>query len=179
MKELNTNNIFLIGFMGTGKSTISECLSRMCGWEILEMDQQIVKREGKSIPAIFEEAGEAYFRKLETELLMEMRLKQNMIVSCGGGVPMRSGNVEEMKRNGSIVLLTAKPDTILERVCKNEERPLLAGHMNAEYIEKLMEERRERYEAAADFRVVTDHKSAEEISTEILKRIQEMGERDV
>ena len=165
-------NIFLIGFMGTGKSTVAKALKKETGAEIIEMDQLIAQRENLSIPKIFEEKGEAYFRNVETELLMELQSGEKTIVSCGGGVPMREKNVLEMKKSGKVVLLTALPETILERVRDNEDRPLLQNRKSVEGIRELMEQRREKYEAAADVMVATDGKSAETIAREILQTIQ-------
>ena len=165
-------NIFLIGFMGTGKSTVAKALKEKTGAEIIEMDQLIAQRENQSIPQIFEEKGEAYFRNLETELLMELQSGEKNIVSCGGGVPMRKKNVLEMKKSGKVVLLTALPETILERVKDNEDRPLLQNRKSVEGIRELMEQRREKYEAAADVMVATDGKSAETIAREILQTIR-------
>ena len=165
-------NIFLIGFMGTGKSTVAKALKKETGAEIIEMDQLIAQRENLSIPKIFEEKGEAYFRNVETELLMELQSGEKTIVSCGGGVPMREKNVLEMKKSGKVVLLTALPETILERVKDNEDRPLLQNRKSVEGIRELMEQRREKYEAAADVMVATDGKSAETIAREILQTIR-------
>ena len=165
-------NIFLIGFMGTGKSTVAKALKKETGAEIIEMDQLIAQRENLSIPKIFEEKGEAYFRNVETELLMELQSGEKTIVSCGGGVPMREKNVLEMKKSGKVVLLTALPETILERVRDNEDRPLLQNRKSVEGIRELMEQRREKYEAAADVMVATDGKSAETIAREILQTIR-------
>ena len=165
-------NIFLIGFMGTGKSTVAKALKKETGAEIIEMDQLIAQRENLSIPKIFEEKGEAYFRNVETELLMELQSVEKTIVSCGGGVPMREKNVLEMKKSGKVVLLTALPETILERVRDNEDRPLLQNRKSVEGIRELMEQRREKYEAAADVMVATDGKSAETIAREILQTIR-------
>ena len=123
-------NIFLIGFMGTGKSTVAACLSNDYGMEIIEMDQMIVEREEMSIPDIFAQKGEPYFRDAETNLLIEIQSKENAVVSCGGGVALREKNVEEMKKSGKIVLLNAKPETILERVKDDDNRPLLRGNKN-------------------------------------------------
>lgn len=164
-------NIFLIGFMGCGKSTVSAVLHKQYGMEVMEMDQIIVDREGMSIPDIFATYGESYFREIETKLLMEMESKMNVVVSCGGGVPMRERNVEEMRKNGKIVLLTARPETILERVKDNHDRPLLENNMTVEYIAELMEKRREKYEAAADLIVETDGKNAREICREIVSTL--------
>lgn len=173
------NNIVLIGFMGTGKSTISKYMSRMYGMEIVEMDQIIEEREGMSISNIFEKHGEEYFRNLETELLIEMQDKKNVIISCGGGVAMRERNVAEMKKIGKVVLLTASPETILDRVKDNDDRPLLNGNKNVEYIEKLMEARRKKYEAAADILVETDNKPAQEICEDMVRKLMELDGADV
>lgn len=176
MKTAFDYNIVLIGFMGAGKSTISERLSALYQMEVVEMDQLIAQREGMSIPEIFEKNGEEYFRNLETNLLIEMQDKKNVIISCGGGVAMRECNVIEMKKNGKVVLLTATPETILERVKENDDRPLLRGNKNVEYISQLMEVRRPKYEAAADLMVWTDHKSVDAICEEIVKKLREMEE---
>lgn len=165
-------NIFLIGFMGTGKSTVAKALKKETGAEIIEMDQLIAQRENQSISQIFEEKGEAYFRNLETELLTELQSGEKYIVSCGGGVPMREKNVLKMKKSGRVVLLTALPETVLERVKDNHDRPLLQNRKSVEGIRELMEQRREKYEAAADVKVATDGKSAETIAREILQTIQ-------
>ncbi len=157
--------------MGSGKSTVSRCLCDEYGYEGLEMDEEIVRREGMTIPEIFAQKGEACFREMETELLRELNDRTELVVSCGGGVPMRECNVREMKKNGRIVLLAAKPETILGRVKGSHSRPLLEGNMNVEYIRELMEKRKPKYEAAADFAIETDRRSAEEISREILRII--------
>lgn len=170
-RTLFTHNIFLIGFMGVGKSTVSDYLSKILASPQVEMDQVIVKKEQMSINKIFEEYGEEYFRNCETNLLIELQKRNNQIVSCGGGVAMREINVQEMKKNGRVVLLTASPETILERVKDSDERPLLRGRKNTEYISELMEIRRPKYSAAADVIVDTDNKSVEEIAEEIVAKL--------
>ena len=170
-RTLFTHNIFLIGFMGVGKSTVSDYLSKILASQQVEMDQVIVNKEHMSINKIFEEYGEEYFRNCETNLLIELQKKNNQIVSCGGGVAMREINVRETKKNGRVVLLTASPETILERVKDSDERPLLRGRKNTEYISELMEIRRPKYRAAADIIVDTDHKNVEEIAEEIVGKL--------
>ena len=155
-RNLFNYNIFLIGFMGAGKSTISDYLKNALAMDVVEMDQCIVERQGMSISDIFETYGEEYFRELETNLLIEMQSQSNVVVSCGGGVPMRERNVVEMKKNGRVVLLTAKPETILERVKDNHDRPLLENNKTVPFIADLMEKRRAKYEAAADIVIQTD-----------------------
>lgn len=175
-RKLFDYNIVLIGFMGAGKSTISDYLSTVFDMEIVEMDQLIADREEMSIPDIFATYGEEYFRNLETNLLIEMQDKKNVVISCGGGVPMRERNVVEMKKNGRVVLLTAKPETILYRVKDNHDRPLLEGNKNVDYIAELMEKRREKYEAAADIVIETDGKDKLEICEELVHRLRALDE---
>lgn len=178
-RKLFDYNIVLIGFMGAGKSTISDYLSTMFAMEVVEMDQLLSEREGMSISDIFETYGEEYFRNLETNLLIEMQSRQNVIVSCGGGVAMRERNVAEMKKNGRVILLEAHPETILDRVKDSDDRPLLNGHKNVEYIEQLMEARREKYEAAADIVVRTDNKSVLQICEDLIQKLLEMDGKHV
>ena len=172
-RNLFNYNIFLIGFMGAGKSTISDYLKNALAMDVVEMDQCIVERQEMSISDIFETYGEEYFRELETNLLIEMQSRSNVVVSCGGGVPMRERNVVEMKKNGRVVLLTAKPETILERVKDNHDRPLLENNKNVSFIADLLEKRRAKYEAAADIVVETDGKSELEICEEMIHRLRE------
>lgn len=169
-------NIFLIGFMGCGKSTVASEFSSHYGKKVLEMDQVIVEREEMDIPQIFETKGENYFRNLESKLLKEIQKTENQVISCGGGVGLREENVAEMKKSGYIVLLTARPETILERVKSDENRPVLKGRKTVEGITELMEKRREKYETAADITVLTDDKSVKEICLEIIAKLEEIGE---
>ena len=171
-RKLFNYNIVLIGFMGAGKSTISEFLKNSFAMEVIEMDQIIAEREGMTISDIFEVYGEQYFRNLETNLLIEMQSRSNVVISCGGGVPMRERNVVEMKKNGRVVLLTAKPETILNRVKDNHDRPLLEGNKNVSFIGDLMEKRREKYQAAADIVIETDGKDKLEICEELVHRLR-------
>ncbi len=173
-RKLFDYNIVLIGFMGTGKSTISDFLKKAFAMDVVEMDQIIAKRQGMSISDIFETYGEEYFRELETKLLVEMQSRSNVVISCGGGTPMRECNVVEMKKNGKVVLLTARPETILARVKDNHDRPLIENNKNVPFIAELMEKRREKYEAAADIIIETDGKSKLEICEEIVQKLRIM-----
>ena len=170
------DNIFLIGYMGTGKSSVAKFLSTEHGWDVLEMDDMIVQRQGMSIADIFEKQGEEYFRDVESNLIKEICLQQNKVVSCGGGVVLREQNVDEMKKRGSIVLLSASPETILERVKDDTSRPLLQGNKTIEFLSEMMEKRREKYENAADVVIQTDGKQIAEICNEIVEKIKVMGE---
>lgn len=175
-RKLFDYNIVLIGFMGAGKSTISDYLSTMFDMDIVEMDQVIAEREEMSIPDIFATYGEEYFRDLETNLLIEMQSHKNAVISCGGGAALRERNVAEMKKNGRVVLLTATPETIFERVKDSNDRPVLNGRKNVKGISELMEQRREKYEAAADIVINTDNKTVLQICEELVQRLQESEE---
>lgn len=162
-------HIYLIGFMGSGKSTVSRRLNRLMQVKELDMDAEIVRENNMTIKDMFEQFGEQYFRDKETEMLQKIADSSPVIVSCGGGTVLRRENVEIMKKSGVIVLLTASPKTIYLRVRHSRNRPILNGHMNVEYIASLMEKRRAVYEAACDICVPTDDKCPEQIAEEILE----------
>lgn len=176
-RKLFNYNIVLIGFMGAGKSTISEFLKTAFAMDVIEMDQIIAEREGMSISDIFEVYGEQYFRDLETNLLIEMQSRTNVVISCGGGTPMRECNVVEMKKNGRVVLLTAKPETILDRVKDSHDRPLIENNKTVSFIAELMEKRREKYEAAADIVIETDGKDELQICEELIHSLRQMDNK--
>ena len=162
------HNIFLIGFMGVGKSTIARILAKELQAELIEMDETIEAESGMTINEIFEVYGEAHFRDLETALVQRISKKGGAVVSCGGGAVLRKENVSLMKESGQIIFLSATPETIYERVKNSTNRPLLNGNMNVEYISELMERRRKLYEEAADVVIITDKKWKSEIVKEIL-----------
>ena len=163
------NHIFLIGFMGCGKSAVSAYMSKNYNIDVVEMDEEIVRREGMSIPKIFECKGEAYFRDMESQILQELEIQNPRVVSCGGGAILREKNVEIMRKSGFIVLLTAEPETILERVKNDNNRPLLKDNYNVKYIRELLEKRSSYYKKAADVIIKTDNKDIREICKEILE----------
>jgi shikimate kinase len=170
MSDTN-GNIFLIGFMGTGKTSVSKCLAKKSGMDVIEMDDVISEREGMSVSEIFRIYGEERFRDDETILIKEMAERKNMIISCGGGAPLREENVSSMKKSGLVVLLTASPETVLKRVAKSHERPILEGHKNVEFIRSLMEKRKEKYLLAADLIIDTNGKTIDLVASEIAKKL--------
>ncbi len=163
------HNIYLVGFMGTGKTTVSHALAKSLGFGEIDTDAQIVSQQGRSIKEIFASEGEGYFRTLETELLRQMQGQEKKVVSCGGGMVLQRENISLMKENGLVVLLTAEPETIFARVCQNSGRPLLDGKMDVAHIRELLGQRRPYYEEAGELVVRTDGRSPEEISEEIKK----------
>lgn len=166
--ETNKKNIFLIGFMGCGKSTMAGMLAEALDMELVEMDETIEAEEGRSINNIFATDGEQYFRDLETKLITRISDKGNMVVSCGGGAILRQENVDIMKKNGCVVYLCATPETIYKRVRNSTNRPLLNGNMNVEYISELMGKRIDKYEAAADYKISVDGKEKLQVLEELV-----------
>lgn len=167
---MKKDNIALIGFMGCGKTTIAEALERKLGMKTVDVDAEIVKRKGMEITDIFDAYGEEYFRDYETRTLKAILHEKGQIISCGGGAVMRSENVKALKHYATVVLLTATPKTTLERVKDSENRPILNGNMNTQYIEALMKQRKKHYEAAADLMIATDNKSVDEICDELIRK---------
>ncbi len=162
------NNIYLIGFMGVGKSAVASELQKKLSLPLIEMDQEIVDRQGMEISEIFAQHGEAFFRDLESDLIREIAQGDGAIVSCGGGAVLRKENVDRMQQSGMVVLLTAEPETVLARVGNSTHRPLLEGKMNVDAIRALMEQRRPAYEDACQYFVPTDGKRPAEIADGIV-----------
>lgn len=163
--------VYLIGFMGAGKSTVARLLTQKLDMPLVEMDERIVQEQGMSINEIFDTYGEEHFRDIESRLVSTLGEEAASIVSCGGGVVIREDNVRNMKKNGVIIFLSATPQTIYERVKNSKERPILNGNMNVEFIAGLMEKRRSLYEQAADIVIATDGKTKDEIAEEIVTRL--------
>ena len=167
-----SDTVFVIGFMGAGKSTTAGKLGQICGRSVIEMDEEIERRQGMSISDIFERFGEKYFRDLETEFIESLAGIDSCIVSCGGGAVLRARNIVLMKSMGKIVLLTASPETVYQRLLGEAgTRPLLSERFSPEEIRHMQDARRKYYEEAQDFTVTTDGRTVEEIAREIQSRV--------
>lgn len=165
---MEKKHIFLIGFMGAGKSSIAKELQEQLQRPVIEMDERIVREQGMSINDIFAQFGEERFRDIESALVDTIGNEEASIVSCGGGAVLREKNRVRMKETGTIVYLTAEPETIYERVKDSTDRPILNENMSVEHIRGLMEKRRALYEDAADVSISTDGKTTAEICQEII-----------
>lgn len=160
--------------MGTGKSAVAKSLNNTINMETIDLDQLVAKREGCTINDIFHKYGEEYFRNIETSLLKSLVGRDNLLVSCGGGVVLRDGNIDIMKRLGLVIYLESSPRTVLERVKDSNERPLINENINEKFIKELMDTREERYLKAADLIINTDYKTVDEVSFEILEKLKVM-----
>lgn len=160
-------NIVLTGFMGTGKSKIGKRLATELRMGYLDTDELIEEREKDSISAIFKKKGEEYFRHLETKVVKEVALLDNFVISTGGGVVLREGNIRALKKNALIICLFASPEVILKRTKGNENRPLLLLEVNNQKkrIEELLALRKPFYEKA-DFSVDTSALDSEGVVVE-------------
>ncbi len=164
-------NIILEGFMGSGKSTVADILSDKLMLELLDTDEAIEDAEGRSISEIFDQEGEDAFRDMETELLktIENEHFREMVISLGGGLPLREKNRELLKKCGKVIYLRTSPETVYERLKGDDTRPLLRGEDPLDRIRSLQEDRRERYEAAADLIIDTDELSPLEVADKIVE----------
>jgi shikimate kinase len=169
--EAPPKNLVLIGFMGSGKSTVGRELHSRLGYDLVDMDSVIEQRESRPIARIFEENGEEYFRDLETALLKELADVggPRRIVSTGGGVVGREENRELLRKMGYVVWLHAPVDVIYERTSRNRDRPLLHTDNPIERISVLLEKRKPWYEETAHLKVDTNGLDGGELAMGILE----------
>jgi shikimate kinase len=169
-------NIVLIGFMGTGKSAVGRVLARRTGWRHLDTDLEIERAAGKTIPEIFANDGEEAFRARETAFLASLEHSENLILSTGGGTPLRADNAALLKQIGTVVWLHVAPGAILARVAHSlHERPLLAAHHADPLgrIESLLAVREPQYAALADVVLETsDCANSEDGAARLMERLK-------
>lgn len=161
-------NIYLVGFMGTGKTAVGEELAKREKWQFLDLDQLIELREKRTIADIFAKGGEPYFRRLESRILKEVASQNNFVVACGGGIMINLENIKVMKETGIIICLSATPEVILKRTSGYLHRPLLNVKDHKKQIELLLKIRQPYY-ALADKTIDTSKLSVKEIVAKILK----------
>lgn len=165
-------NIVLIGYRGTGKSTVATILGQRLGQKVISTDEVIVKEAKQSIPQLIEQFGWDHFRNLETELCQRLKGQENLVIDTGGGLILKEENVRMLKENGKIFWLTAQVSTIASRISGDTQRPSLSGTKTfVEEIEEILEIRKPHYQAAADHVIPTDQISPEQIADFILSFI--------
>ena len=161
-------NIYLIGMMGTGKSTLGKTLSKNMQKPFIDLDSEIEKTGGNSVSEIFDRDGEERFREMETEQLKQY---SESVVACGGGIVLKLENRHFIKENGIAILLTASMGELSQRLSDSDNRPLLANDITEEALTKLWLERQLDYLNTANFTIETGGKNPEELSEEIILRI--------
>jgi shikimate kinase len=174
---MNFNNISLIGFMGSGKTTVGRILSEKTNFLFIDLDRIIEIAEEKSIPEIFKEKGEKYFRNMETEVIGKIYINKNCVFACGGGVVEKGGNMNIIKSNSTVIYLNVSPTEAYNRLKNVKDRPLLETQNGKEgvkeIINNLISRRDLLYRKYADFIINTDKKKPEKIVGEILEKLGE------
>lgn len=161
-------NIVLVGMMGAGKTTVGEFLSAKLNRELKDIDRVIEQEQKKSIIEIFTNDGEEVFRKLESETIEKFSNMSDLIISTGGGALEKANNLSNLQKNGIIIYLKADIEELFKRVKNETQRPLLKEQDPLEVIKKLIK-KREKFYLMADITIITDNKSPEEITEEIIK----------
>ena len=165
---IGMSNIILIGFMGSGKSTVARSLAFKLDKKVIDMDYEIEREEGRSIPDIFKEDGEAYFRDLETGYLERMKGKKNKVLATGGGVILREENIKLLNHIGTVVFLQADVSHIYNNVKDSKGRPLLDVEDVLGEIQVRLEAREPYYLRSANVIIQTSGKTVDAISNEII-----------
>jgi len=163
-------NIVLIGYRGTGKTVIAKKLGERLSMQVFGMDDEIVRRAGRSIPEIVEKHGWDHFRDMESRVAADLESMDNLVVDAGGGVIVRPRNIESLRKNGIVFWLTADKNTIADRIRHGDQRPSLSGNKSfVEEIAEILAERPPKYQAAADHIIDTASKTIDEAVEAIAK----------
>ena len=153
-------NIVLVGYRGTGKSTVARLLAARLGRELVSTDAEIVKRAKRTISEIVAQEGWGYFRDLESDICKELAVRDQLVIDAGGGAILRAQNVEALKKTGTVCWLTASVETIAKRIGGDNQRPSLTGTKSfVDEIQDVLRERTPKYQAAADHIIATDNRS--------------------
>ena len=162
-------NIVLIGYRGTGKSTVGKLLAARLGRELVSTDAEIINRAKRTIPEIVTQEGWEYFRNLESDICRELASRDKLVIDTGGGAILRTQNVEALKKNGIVFWLTASIETIGKRIGGDDQRPSLTGGKSfVDEIGDVLRERTPNYQTAADHTIVTDDRSINQLVETLL-----------
>jgi shikimate kinase len=169
-------NLYLVGFMGVGKSAIGRRVARELGFSFIDSDNQIEKAQGKKIPDIFASEGEPYFRQLERQFIESGHPDSGSVVSCGGGLVVQPGMKELLKAKGVVICLFASAESIIERTSRNNNRPLLNVEDPAGKVRALLAEREPIYMASGTC-ISTEGRTISEVVRHMI-RSYKFGARD-
>src|SRR3989338_3407920 len=165
---MNEKNIVLVGFMAVGKSVAAKKLGEISPRQVVSTDRMIEAKEQSSIARIFDTKGEAYFRKVEAEIVSDVSRQKGVIIDCGGGIVLNPQNMIKLKETGCVFYLAASTDTIIKRIKGQKNRPLLNVSNQRQTIEALLAQRQPLYDQA-DYTITTDDKTVEQICKNILE----------
>ena len=161
-------NIVLVGFMGSGKTTIATKLAHRLKMRYISTDELIEKREKRTINEIFTRSGESYFRDVESDIVKEASGRENVVIDAGGGVVLREENMANFKSSGVVICLTASEETIMERTKKYKHRPLLNVEDPKLKIRELLKKRSPLY-AKADHCIDTGELTINQVVEKIIE----------
>ena len=168
-------HIVLIGFMGSGKSTMGKLVANKLGYPFVDTDYYIEKKEGRTISAIFTDDGEEYFRSLETEVLKELlESEEKKVLALGGGTPLREENRALLKDAGYVIFLKVTSKEAYERLKDDTERPLLQVPNPQEKIKELLDFRNPIYESAADYVLLEENKTLDDVFYELSEVVRDL-----
>jgi len=165
-------NVFLIGLMAVGKTTVGRLLAQELGLSFYDSDRVIEERAGADIAWIFDVEGEQGFRDREVQVIDELTAMEGVVVATGGGVVLREENRRHLSERGTVVLLESPVDRLIERTRNDRKRPLLRSANPRETLERLARERAPLYETIADLRFVADRRSAATLTRDIAARLR-------
>ena len=165
-------NIFIVGPMGSGKSTVGKIISDELFLDFFDTDDEIEIRTGASIDWIFDLEGESGFRKRESEMLDEMGKRNSIVLSTGGGIVLESSNRELLSSRGTVFYLSTPISVQVERTARDKDRPLLKNGDPEKILSKLHDEREEFYKSVSDHIIETENKSSQEVASEIIKLVK-------
>jgi len=165
-------NIFIVGPMGSGKSTVGKIIADELFLSFLDTDEEIETRTGASIDWIFDLEGEDGFRKRESSILQDMAKRNSIVLSTGGGIILSEENRELLSSRGTVFYLATPKSVQLERTAKDKDIPLLKNGDPEKILTKLQKDRESLYEAVADHVVNTENKSSQEVASEIIKLVK-------
>lgn len=161
-------NLYLVGFMGTGKTTIGRAVANRLQYQLLDSDHEIEIKEDATIPEIFAEKGEEYFRQREREFIDSGHASSKTVVACGGGLVVQEGMLARLQSKGVVVCLHASLETILQRTSTNRNRPLLHVDDPMERLRELYAAREPIYRRAGAV-ILTDHRPASDIISHVMR----------
>lgn len=169
---MNTGNIFLIGMMGSGKSTVGKLLAEKMQMIFIDLDKIIETNAKKTVRELFEQEGESHFRKLESETLVNVK-KENSVIACGGGIILEKLNRNQLQSSGKVVYLQVSISKLIKRLQSLNDRPLLEGKQIEKELNRIWDKRKELYEGVAQITIQVDKQTPEQITKFIIDKLNQ------
>ena len=166
-------NIVIIGYRGTGKTSVAKMLAEKLNKNLISTDQRVVEKAKCPITELVEKKGWSYFRQLESKVIDEIQGCHNCVIDTGGGIILHKANREKLRKHGKVILLAASIDEIRKRIVQGDSPPLTKGKTHLEELREVYEQRRKLYEESADYIIDTSHIPIEEVVKRIIRWLKE------